>query len=517
LVKQPSGSCNLERAKIADSSRRGNAAVFPIEAVKRGTNEMNSWIKKSFVLPLAVAVLSSVLVDQVIGQIFTTLYNFSGATDGYNPSGVLILSSNTLYGTTEDTVFAVHTDGTAFTNLYAFTPINGYGANPQGLLLTGNTLYGTAAGGGFSWNGTVFKISTDGTGFTNLHSFTPVSNWYGTNSDGATPSGGLTLSDDALYGTASEGGSSGAGTVFKISIDGTGFTNLHTFTAPVSSFTNDFAVFSTNSDGANPSGGLILSGATLYGTTFNGGESGGGTVFKVKTNGTDFVTLHNFTGGDLGSTAAENPSTLLLSSNTLYGTSRFFRANGGQVFKLNTDGTGFTNLFTVVTDDLEHAYFSFTGLLLSGNTLYATWSEDVTWNNGNHTAYGALFSITTDGQGFTGLHDFQGSGGGGLILSGNTLYGAKWANPVSRLDGYGSLFSLSFQPQVTITPSVANVVVTWPTNYAGFDYTGYVLESTMDLGFSTWTTNLPYPELVNGQKSVTVLVTGTQQFFRLKQ
>ena len=41
----------------------------------------------------------------------------------------------------------------------------------SGLILSGNTLYGTARSGGSSGNGTVFALNTDGTGFTNLHSF----------------------------------------------------------------------------------------------------------------------------------------------------------------------------------------------------------------------------------------------------------------------------------------------------------------------------------------------------------
>ena len=58
------------------------------------------------------------------------------------------------------------------------------------------------------------------------------------------------------------GGSSGNGTVFAVNTDGTGFTNLHSFTA---ASTNGL-IPSTNSDGANPEAGLILSGNTLYGT-----------------------------------------------------------------------------------------------------------------------------------------------------------------------------------------------------------------------------------------------------------
>jgi uncharacterized repeat protein (TIGR03803 family) len=75
------------------------------------------------------------------------------------------------------------------------------------LILFGNTLFGTAASGGSLGNGTVFALNTDGTGFTNLHSFT--------DSDGALPYAGLFLTNNTLYGTAVRGGGSGGGTVLR--------------------------------------------------------------------------------------------------------------------------------------------------------------------------------------------------------------------------------------------------------------------------------------------------------------
>ena len=85
-----------------------------------------------------------------------------------------------------------------------------------------------------------------------------------------------------------DGGSPGSGTVFKLNTDGSGFATVYSFSALVSS---------TNSDGANPQGGLVLSGATLYGTTTKGGSSGDGTVFAVSTIGTGFTNLHSLLGG----------------------------------------------------------------------------------------------------------------------------------------------------------------------------------------------------------------------------
>src|ERR1041384_7744096 len=137
--------------------------------------------------------------------------------------------------------------------------INFEGANPNaGLILSNNALYGTTAAAGSSGAGTVFAVNTDGTDFRIVHSF----NYW----DGANPWSGLILSGNTLYGTTYQGGSSGwgNGTVFAVNTDGTGFTNLYSFTG--------------GSDGANPIGGLILSSNTLYGTTQLGGSSGQGTA-----------------------------------------------------------------------------------------------------------------------------------------------------------------------------------------------------------------------------------------------
>ena len=91
-------------------------------------------------------------------------------------------------------------------------------------------------------------------------------------------------------GRRSGGGTNGNGTVFALNTNGMGFTVLHTFTATIT----DSSFVNTNSDGANPDAGLILSGNTLYGTASAGGTYGNGTVFAVNTNGTGFTNLHSF-------------------------------------------------------------------------------------------------------------------------------------------------------------------------------------------------------------------------------
>src|SRR5207244_1444672 len=101
-----------------------------------------------------------------------------------------------------------------FTNLYNF-PYDNTAVFPFELIFSGNTSYGTASGGS-SHAGTVFKVNSDGTGFTLLYDFAPTY-WNSTlqdytNSDGTFPAGGVILSGNTLYGTAYTGGSSDNGT-----------------------------------------------------------------------------------------------------------------------------------------------------------------------------------------------------------------------------------------------------------------------------------------------------------------
>ena len=100
-----------------------------------------------------------------------------------------------------------------------------------------------------------------------------------------------------------------------------------------------------------------------------------------------------------------------------------------------------------------------------------------------------------------------------MILLGNTLYGTADGGGIS---GYGTVFSLFFPPQLTIIQNRTNVIVTWPNNVAGFNYSGFTMQSTTNLVSPVvWTTNFPAPVVINGQNTVTNPISGTQQFFRL--
>jgi uncharacterized repeat protein (TIGR03803 family) len=324
-----------------------------------------------------------------------------------------------------------------------------YGAMTTGLLLSSNELYGTIVGN--SQSSVVFKLNTNGAGFTNLYTFSPVvfySPGVYTNTDGADSYGQLVLSGNTLYGTTEAGGFNGEGTVFAVNTDGTGFTNLHNFSATV------YTGFTSNSDGAIPSAGLVLSGNTLYGTTSTGGSFGGGTVFAVNTDGTGFTNLYNFSldydpPGGLSNRGLK--SRLVFSNNILYGTTIVGgSSSNGTVFALNTDGTGFTNLHSfspLVQDTNSDGAAPKAGLILSGDTLYgtATVGGSIYTGTGRNALGGTVFAVNTDGTDFKNLHSFRGSDGGdpvaGLVLSSNVLYGTTQEGGGSV--GAGTVFAIN--------------------------------------------------------------------------
>ena len=262
-----------------------------------------------------------------------------------------------------------------------------------------------ASSGGAYGSGTIFSVNTDGSGFAKLHDFD------GTN--GSDPYSGLVLSGGKLYGTAANGGPGidaegpHCGTIFSINLDGSGFTNIYNF----SSESNDYQIFNgilTNADGANPLGGLVASGGTLYGTTSSGGTNGFGTVFTISTNGTGFTVLYDFTGEKTPQT------TPVLSGGTLYGSTQ----NSSAIYSLSTNGGNFQVLNNGVND-----YF-LNPVAISGQTLYET---TFTFPNGNNgfTAGGSVYSIQTNGSGFRTLHSFspQSIINAGVTPAGDALYG----------------------------------------------------------------------------------------------
>jgi uncharacterized repeat protein (TIGR03803 family) len=207
------------------------------------------------------------------------LHNFlayNNRDGNYPDANLLFDSAGNLYGTTEGggdygggTVFELSpaTGGSWIeTVLHSFNPSVsvGDGKNPKASLIldSAGNLYGTAWAGGPFGGGTVFELSpsTGGSWTENI-----LHNFAGGIGDGAQPQGALIFdSTGNLYGTTSQGGPEGGGTVFKLTPSSGG-----SWTETVLYFF--YPVF-PSTDGNYPLGNLVFdSSGNLYGTTATGG------------------------------------------------------------------------------------------------------------------------------------------------------------------------------------------------------------------------------------------------------
>lgn len=284
---------------------------------------------------------------------YTSLYSFKGGTDGAGPAfsslavggpfnSALGLGGGVrgLFGTTEGggnfgTVFAVCNCPMREVVLHSFG-VGSDGAQPIGGLVldAAGNFYGTTSLGGTSGNGTVFEGKRSGLTWTE----SVIYNFAG-GSDGANPPAGVTLdSHGNLYGTSSFGGANGVGAVYELSPSGSGWKETILYN------------FQGLSDGQNPVGGVIVDKAgDLFGTTFDGGINGGGTVYQLSRSSGSWTltTLYSFSGGFGG---PYNKLTLS-PQGTIYGFTNGDGANGlGSVFKLTkTNGVvTFTDLYDFV-------------------------------------------------------------------------------------------------------------------------------------------------------------------------
>jgi uncharacterized repeat protein (TIGR03803 family) len=285
------------------------------------------------------------------------------------------------------------------------------------VLAPNGLFYGTTYYGGINGQGSVFKVTPSGAA-TTLYSFCATSSCP----DGQYPVGGLFLArNGALYGTTSQGGASGFGTVFRITPSGA-LTTLHSF---------------TNTDGADPQAAPIqASNGLFYGTAFGGGSHSYGTIYKMTASGS-LTVLHNFCSG--ACTDGQNPTAPLVqgSDGKLYGTNLYGYGYFGTVFRITLAGK-LTTLHT------------FTG---TGSDGANPWAGLVQGTDGNFygTTYyggingaGSLFQITPSGV-LTTLYSFAGPDGtilsGGLVQNTNGMF--YGTTNQGGAYGVGTVFSLS--------------------------------------------------------------------------
>jgi uncharacterized repeat protein (TIGR03803 family) len=259
---------------------------------------------------------------------------------------------------------------------------NADGAYPYLMSLvqgTDGNFYGTTSDGGASGYGTVFKMTPKGA-LTVLHSFDDT--------DGSYPYAGLVLTTGGnFYGTTSQGGTDGYGTVFEITAAGK-LTTLHSF---------------DGSEGACPYSTLVQgTNGNLYGTTANGGAggacvSGCGTVFEITATG-KLTTLHSFDASD----GAAPVSALIQATNgNFYGTTVAYGAHdGGTLFEITPAGKLTTIYDFCSQSNCTDGYGPYGGLVQAANgNFYGT-----TVYGGAHDT-GTVFEITAAGK-LTTLYSF---------------------------------------------------------------------------------------------------------------
>jgi uncharacterized repeat protein (TIGR03803 family) len=260
--------------------------------------------------------------------------------------------------------------------------------------------------------------------------YTVVYKFHGPPTDGESPEAGL-IGDSAGNLYGTTYYGGASNAGVVFRLNKTGETVLHSFAAGV--------------DGANPAAGLIQDSAgNLYGTAAAGGTSDAGVVFKLDTAGTETV-LYNFGGFPSAGNGAQPVASLIQGrEGDLYGTARYGGASGhGVVFKLDTAGT-------------ETVLYSFTGgadganpraglIRDSAGNLYGTTFFGGGDANCFSAGCGVVFELNKTGE--TVLYSFIEADGAnpaaGVIRdSAGNFYGTAGGGSDACLSGCGVVFEL---------------------------------------------------------------------------
>lgn len=441
------------------------------------------------------------------GTGYAVLHRFQIATQGSGPDfGLVEGPEGWLYGVTATggpgslgTVYRFRPADQRFEVLHAFqTTTRGQGYRPTALTLnaTRTRLWGTTLSGGAGDGGVFFQLQLDGGGYQVLGelvggslgrffwgelALTPdgrlvsatlsgggpeqagaLMSWNSSNGqvevlyrfqpggqDARTPSADLIEGRDGyLYGTTSQGGRLGRGTVFRLQKDLTGYQLLHHFGE-------------ADQDGETPVAPLVQDASgTLYGTTaYRTGGATGGTVYKLQPEGSGYQVLKRFTTRATEGALIVGGLTLTADGWLLGLTVEGGAFNGGTCFRLRPDGSSFSVLHAFGEDDDGTAPGD--GLTpCADGFLYGILNSKGAFDGG------AIFRIRPDGQGYQVLHHFGRTAEDGKLPVGGLL---------CRADGslYGTCASGGQHGQGTIfrfRPGSADYAVLHhfnPTNDAG--------------------------------------------------
>lgn len=391
---------------------------------------MKKILLKFKAIPIGIGVLIfNCLFPAVSKAQFTILYNVGGSG-----SPILVPNGgiNVLYGMTGGNIFKINTNGTAYSNLHTFQgvygPGGGDGENAQGSLVYdgSTTLYGMTQGGGvyipgvgYPEYGTRFTLDYDGSNYSGATAFT--------SSEGINPYGSLIIVGGTRYGMTNLGGANAKGTIWSSSAG-----PLHSFAG--------------GSDGAYPYGDLVSDGTYLYGMTPRGGLDDKGVVFKYNLSTNAYSVLLEF-----GNTAngAHPYGSLIFVGGTLYGmtTGDYGTTSYGNIFKITTSGT-YTHLY---------AFISTNGNSPRGSLIYDKGFLFGMTEDGGVNGLGTLFKVDLTGSNYVDLVNFDGTNGsnpkGSLCSDGLYLYGMT-SNTIFK-------YNYCSNPPLTIANSAAY------TNFTG--------------------------------------------------
>jgi uncharacterized repeat protein (TIGR03803 family) len=496
-----------------------------------------------FLFVTVFSLVLSLATGTVAGQTANLLYSFSGQDDGGHPQAVLIMdSSGNQYGTTSKggtynhgTVFELASSSGSYSEkvLYSFTNSNGDGAQPQAGLITDSSgnLYGTTYFGGADGYGTVYELVNSSGSYTErvLYSFAGQG-------DGTWPAAGLTMdSSGNLYGTTQGGGAQGWGAVFELLNSSGSYSERLLYS------------FNGGGDGALPQAGVILdSSGNLYGTTpYSHGNAvgngyGNGSVFELVNSSGSYTerVLYSFTGAN-GDGAHPQAGLIMDSSGNLYGTTYQGGTIGwGTVFELaNSSGSYSEKVLYSFTNSTDGA-FPIAGLIMdpSGN-LYGT-------NSGPNTvpAGGSVFELENSSGSYSVivLLDFADTCGGPAVggnpnagltmdslgnLYGTAFNGGKYnygavfslthlsgpatatttsvvssSNPANA--GFPLTFTATIGPSLTVRTGTVTfsgggtVLGTSPVDFCGT--AGFTFEDAASLGIGTYTVTAQYNPVLPG-------------------
>ncbi len=392
-------------------------------------------------------------------QTFNTLLSFD-ESDGREPQLPPVQGvDGNLYGVAfagglngVGTVYKVTPQG-AFSTLYNFCsqskctdgelPFDGVLAGSDG------NLYGTTLEGGINGAGTVFKLTLDGV-LTSIYSFCSQANC----ADGSSPNGILQDTDGNFYGTTMTGGAGGVGTIFRLTQQGA-FTLLYSFSASYD-YNESFSSLIQGTDG------------NFYGTTDVGGFSifpecrfyGCGTAFKITPQG-NFTTIYNFCSRKNCADGATPYWLTQAADGSFYGVTGSggtHKAIGGTIFRLTPRELTTVYSFCAQSDCADGLEPTWLVQAAGGGNFYG-----VTFHGGSgkkcQGGCGTAFEITSGGT-LTSLHSFDYTDGtqpyGLTQATSGEFYGVTASGGT---EGYGTIFDLStgLAPFVETLPTAGEV------------------------------------------------------------